>query len=330
VKTQGVGDFTEGGALGTIPCSESCFVRPLDFEARHAAVGKFPGFSKSVPWRSSAMASDPKATPVPDSSLVKHREQGIKIFTYPKLIFIFPTLIAALICGVGMTLVGDRTDDPLKQSSAVVKAGEPKDSGEAPVMAKHKRFLTSQNLLGVLFLGIFAFNLLIMALDFPRFTVIAVLLLVLLVTFILLWIGAYFDYDLMKPARVLLGSIYAVANAGFYYMVFLILSVIFLIIYVTRWLDYWEILPNEILHHHGPLSDLERLPTLNLKFDKEIPDVLEFLFLGAGRLVLHVTEERKSIVMDNVLFINSKENALKKLMSRLEVRVTTDQEVAEP
>ena len=103
----------------------------------------------------------------------------------------------------------------------------------------------------------------------------------------------------------------------------------FVIIYFTRYLDYWEILPNEILHHHGPLSDLERFPTMQLKFDKEIPDVLEFLFLGAGRLVLHVQNERKSIVLDNVLFINAKEAGLKNLMSRMEVRVTTDQEVAE-
>jgi hypothetical protein len=278
------------------------------------------------------MASDPKSTSVPQSGPVKHHEQGIRIFTYPKIIFIFPTLIAALICGVGMTLIRDRTEDPLKAGARVqAHAVEPQPGGvdDAVPMARHQRFMTSQNLLGVLFLGIFAFNLLIMAIDFPRFTLVAVLLLILLSTFILLWIGAYFDYDLMRPARVLLGSIYTVANAEFYYMIALILTVIFAIVYVTRWLDYWEIFPNEILHHHGPLSDLERLPTMNLKFDKEIPDVLEFLFLGAGRLVLHVSEERKAIVLDNVLFINTKENALKKLMSRMEVRVTTDQEVGE-
>jgi hypothetical protein len=107
------------------------------------------------------------------------------------------------------------------------------------------------------------------------------------------------------------------------------LGVIFTIIFVTRYLDYWQILPNEILHHHGPLSDLERFPTMNLKFDKEIPDVLEFAMLGAGKLVLHVTDERKAIVLENVLFINSVEAALKNLMSRMEVRVTTDQEVAD-
>lgn len=287
------------------------------------------------------MASDPKATPPSPVSRAPHRDKGIRIFTYPKVIFIFPTLVVAMICGIGMKLIGDSTADPLKplpnQAAASAAGSAAPASGtehaakpHPTVFEKHARFLTSQNLFGVLFLGVLSFNLLIMALDFPRFTVVAIILMVLLALFVLLWIGAYFDYDLMRPARHILGSIYAVANSGFYFMVAIILTLIFGIVYLTRFLDYWEILPNEILHHHGPLSDLERYPTLNLKFDKEIPDVFEFLLLGSGRLVLHVTEEKKAIVMDNVLFINAKEEALKKLMSRLEVRVTTDQEVAEP
>jgi hypothetical protein len=281
------------------------------------------------------MAPDSKAaTPTPTPAF-KHRDHGLRIFTYPKVIFIFPTLVAALICGIGMMLIRDRTLDPTKgQTPPAAVAAHPGDTpasnAAAPVpMKKHERFLTPQNLFAVLFLGIFGFNLLIMAIDFPRFTVVAVILLVLLSLFILLWIGAYFDYDLMRPAEKLMSGIYMVANAEFYFMIALILIGIFAIIFTTRYLDYWEILPNEILHHHGPLSDLERYPTLNLKFDKEIPDVFEYLFLGSGRLVLHVSDERKSIVMDNVLFINSIEEGLKKLMSRLEVRVTTDQEVAE-
>jgi hypothetical protein len=154
-------------------------------------------------------------------------------------------------------------------------------------------------------------------------------LLVLFVVFFVLWLGAYFDVDVMRPVRAIMDSVYVASNAAFYYAMFLIMAVIFAILYGMRYLDYWEILPNEILHHHGPLSDLERLPTLNLKFDKEIPDVLEYLCLGAGRLVLHVTGERKAIILDNVLSINSKEKALQELMSRVEVRVTTDKEVSE-
>jgi hypothetical protein len=281
------------------------------------------------------MASDPKATPPPERDLVK----GIRVFTWPKVIFIFPSFIIALVCGTGMWLLGNPTEDPVKHPHAAVKTGaaeskpasatSPAEPAAVTPMAKHERFMTAQNLLGVLFLGIFAFNLVIMGLDFPRFTVVAVMLVILLAVFVLMWIGAAFDADLMKPGRVLAGSVFTVANSGFYFMFALIIAVTFVIIYATRWLDYWEILPNEILHHHGPLSDLERFPTTNLKFDKEIPDVFEYLFLGAGRLVLHVTEERKAIVLDNVLFINTKEVALKRLMSRMEVRVTTDQEVSQ-
>src|SRR5437879_6136805 len=130
----------------------------------------------------------------------------------------------------------------------------------------------------------------------------------------------------MRWVRGRMAGTYVFANAEFYFMISLVLAVIFVIVYATRWLDYWEILPNEILHHHGPLSDLERYPTMNLKFDKEIPDVLEFILLGAGRLVLHIPNVAKALVLDNVLFINRKEEALKRVMSRLEVRITTDQE----
>ncbi|GAC1472543.1 MAG: hypothetical protein NVSMB9_19840 [Isosphaeraceae bacterium] len=247
----------------------------------------------------------------------------------------FPTLIVALLCGIGMLTIGNRTDDPTKVprdgqvgvSSTANATAHDGTTSDTPT--KQDRFKAPQNLFAILFLGVFAFNLLIMAIDFPRFTIIAGFLLAGFLVFFFLWIGAYFDVELMSKVRAMLEGVYAVANASFYFMIAMILAVIFGVIYATRYLDYWQILPNEILHHHGPMSDLERFPTMNLKFDKEIPDVLEYLFLGSGRLVLHVTEERKAIVLDNVLFINSVEMALKNLMSRMEVRVTTDQEVAD-
>src|SRR5581483_5886967 len=136
------------------------------------ARGRMPGSSSSITahGRSSPMATDPKVTPANDPILVK----GIRVFTYPKLIFIFPTFLTALICGTFMMVRGDNTVDPLKAPPGVVKveAAPPieKLKGEELILAKHQRFLRPENLLGVLFLGIFAFNLVIMALDFPRFT----------------------------------------------------------------------------------------------------------------------------------------------------------------
>jgi hypothetical protein len=282
------------------------------------------------------MSTNTKSSPSapPPSVPTYHREKGIRIFMWPKVIFLYPTAIVALICSIGMMMIQDRTHDPTKPIKAAI---DPKHltpdhtlpDGPATNMSRVDRFMTPQNLLAMLFLGMFAFNLLVMALDFPRFTLVAVILGGLFTLFFILWLGAFFGWDLMKPIHMVYSGIYAVANKGFYLMVFFTLMFVFAIIYATRWLDYWEVMPNEILHHHGPLSDLERYPTMNLKFDKEIPDVLEWAMLGSGRLVLHVPNVSKALVLDNVLFITAKEEALKKVMSRLEVRVTTDQEVGE-
>ncbi len=282
------------------------------------------------------MSTDAKPSPSPSTPPpVKHHQTGMRIFTWPKVIFLYPTAIVSLICFFGMWIINDRTHDPTKPLNEAVDAKHFKSDQKtltevpAPTGDKLQRFYTPQNLLAMLFLGMFAFNLLVMALDFPRFALVAWILAGLLVLFFVLWITMFFEWDLMKRIHALFSGIYAVANRGFYLMVFLTLMTVFAVIYITRWLDYWEVLPNEILHHHGPLSDLERYPTMNLKFDKEIPDVLEWAMLGSGRLVLHVPNVSKALILDNVLFITAKEDALKKVMSRLDVRVTTDQEVGE-
>jgi hypothetical protein len=279
------------------------------------------------------MSTGEKSTSPSSAVPIVKRDKGLKIFMWPKVIFLYPTAIVALICALGMSIIQDRTHDPtkpLKQaiSKSYITSDEVSGLSDEPAttMTKVDRFKTPQNLFAMLFLAMLAFNLIIMALDFPRFTLVAWILAAFFVLFFLLWLSAYFNLDLMKPIHAIFASIYAYANKGFYIMVFVTLMLVFAVIYVTRWLDYWEILPNEILHHHGPLSDLERYSTMNLKFDKEIPDVLEWLMLGSGRLVLHIPNVQKSLVMDNVLFITKKEEALKRVMSRLEVRVTTDQE----
>jgi hypothetical protein len=288
------------------------------------------------------MSSDPKATPSAAAPAHK-REKGVMIFTYPKIIFIFPTLIMSLICWIGMLSIRDsavkfnyerilaRQEMHKKAAKPAAKA-EPGDAilgvtepVDPSVLLPKSAFKRPENVLGLIFLTVLFLNLMILAIDFPRFTILAIILGGSTLLFLFLYLTVYFD--IIGPLVRLLENVYIVANYEFYLLFAMVLLVIYGVVYISRYLDYWEILPNEILHHHGPLSDLERYPTLNLKFDKEIPDVFEHFMFGAGRLVLHVSDERKSIVLDNVLWVSRKEEALKKLMSRLEVRVTTDQEV---
>ena len=288
------------------------------------------------------MASDPKASPTP-GTLAPKREKGVRIFTYPKIIFIFPTLIMSIICYFGMLMIPNKGVAKFNYERSLSKADRTQVATTTPgsptadnqnggttlgIKSDPVAFKRTENVLGLIFLTVLFLNLMILALDFPRFAIFALVLGGTTILFFLLYLGVF--VDIFKPLARLLEGVYVVANAEFYLLLSLILFITYGLIYATRWLDYWEIMPNEILHHHGPLSDLERYPTLNLKFDKEIPDVFEHLMFGAGRLVLHVSDERKAIVMDTVLHVSRKEDALKKLMSRLEVRVTTDQEVATP
>lgn len=251
--------------------------------------------------------------------------RGIRIFTYPKTIFIVPTLVAAIISAIIMIASGNDTSDPRKIEREQARMAANPAPGTPPTEIPHvRRFTRPQNIAGVLFITVFLLNLVIMSIDFPRFTIIAVVLGVVALVFLCLYLNVYFN--ILPPLVDFMENLFTVANAQFYITIASVILLVLGIIWVTRYLDYWTILPNEILHNHGPFSDLERFPTMNLKFDKEIPDILEYALLGSGRLVLHVYGHPTAFSLENVLWIDRKESQLKQIMSRLEVRVTTDQE----
>ena len=85
--------------------------------------------------------------------------------------------------------------------------------------------------------------------------------------------------------------------------------------------NYWEARPNELLHHQGLWGDLDRFPAPGVRIDKEISDVFAYLLLQSGRLTLHLSGERRAVVLDNVPFIQRKEQALTRLLGTLQVDV---------
>ncbi len=281
------------------------------------------------------MPSAPNSIPKPADAPKPDSMRAIKIFSYPKVIFIWPSMAISFICGIGMLFADDSPPraSEVNTTAALEEEGsdQPSEEGaesdsaatETPRESQAGRFATIPNILGFLFLIFFAVNMFVMSLDFPRFTLIAVILGIALVATLLL-LGASNGIPILAPLRVIARNLYFTANASFYFAFGLILAVIFTIIYFTRYLDYWEVRPNEVLHHHGPFSDLERFPTLNMKFNKEIPDILEYLLgFNSGRLVLFLGDNSTPVVLEHVSNINAKEEALKALMGRLQVQVST-------
>lgn len=216
-------------------------------------------------------------------------EKPIFLISYPKIILLYPTFIAALVAGI----VGEF----VSEESTIAQS------------------------LGWTFLWLFALNIVVLSFDFPRTTSLTFFFLVMAAVLGLFLLSTY-KPDLFPQLYSVLKQVKPHANSTFYFIFAGILGVIYVFVFtITIRFDYWEVRPNELLHHHGFLASLERFSAPNLRITKEIDDIFEYLLLGSGRLVLHPANEPRAIVLDNVPFITSKEARITKMLGALQVQV---------
>lgn len=221
----------------------------------------------------------------------KAKPEGIRLVAYPKIIFMWPSFLIALAAAIFLSIAGP-------------------DGGSAIVVTWT-------------FLIVLSINLVVLGFDFPRTT--SITLFFIGVTLFLGGVLLIIYMPNVLPAVTdWITSIHPVANASFYWIISIVLAVIFGLVMINRRFDYWEVRPNELLHHHGVLSDLERFPSPHLRVEKEINDIFEYLLMGAGRLILQPSGERKAIVLDNVPWISKKEREITKLLGALQVQVRTE------
>lgn len=240
-------------------------------------------------------SSAASSTHQPSKSTVTKIPERIVLISYPKVIFLYPSLLMAIVAGCYLSF----SALPLDPSNKI------------------------STMMSTLFLGILAINLVVLAFDFPRTTS---LTLFFFAAAVVMGIVLFFEYrpDALPAVTGVFMRFKPLANATFYWSIAGILSLIFLVAYVVVHFDYWEVRPNELLHHHGVLSNLERFPAPHLRIDKEINDVFEYLLLRSGRLILQPSEERRAIILDNVPFIERKEATITRMLGALQVQVRTD------
>jgi hypothetical protein len=238
-------------------------------------------------------AETPEASAAPAEKSEKSAPKKIYLVSYPKVMFLYPTFFATLICGIVMLCLGD------------------------PVPGKAN---PSHEIVSLVFLGIFALNLVVITFDFPRTTSLTLFFFVAMVG-----MGLFLLFK-FRPGMIgfmtgFFEALKPVANAYFFFLLSGIMFLFYLAILVAVQFDYWEVRPNELLHHHGFLSDLKRYAAPNLRIDKEINDVFEFVLLRSGRLIIHPSREPRAIVLENVFFINKKERMLTKMLGAVQVQV---------
>lgn len=213
----------------------------------------------------------------------------IYLVSYPKIVMLYPSFIAALVAGIVTSVV--------KEQNSVT--------------------------ICLVFLGIFTVNLVVLAFDFPRTTSLTIFFLAAAVLFGLLLLFRNYP-DLLPAIANVLKRIEPTANATFYFCFAAVLAVIYVAVMINVRFDYWEVRPNELLHHHGFLSNLERFSAPNLRITKEIDDVFEYMLLRSGRLILHPSNEPRAFVLENVPFIDYKETRITQMLGALQVQIRNE------
>lgn len=237
---------------------------------------------------------EPKDIPVAVAKAQAAQEKvvdKIVIHPFPKIVLLWPVMMLSLLF---FFFGGGVTDEPVISPSA----------------------------LGWWWIVVFWFNMLVLTFDFGRTNFVAT------ITSTLLILAGLWVWDLQSDIEVY-GAIYGFfeknelnMSANFYAMMAALLSVLFLMAFVTTRFDYWVLTPNQLTHKHGLLGDERQYATINMAVEKELPDVFEFLLFGGGRLIFKPgqgADAHKSLVVDNVFRINRVEKKVREFMRFIKV-----------
>ncbi len=217
-------------------------------------------------------------------------QEHVVIRSWPKVIFLYPVMLASFVCGIWQSLV----DDGIGSDAAAT--------------------------CGALFVVVLCVNVLVISFEFSRFKTIAIVGFIVAGFFLLLYLNT--RWEVFPFLRDIFHNFDLRATEWFYFTVGGYLAIVFGFVFLTTRFDYWVIKSNEILHKEGFLGDVRRFPSPNLKMTKEIRDVFEFILSGAGRIVLYPASEKQAIVLDHVLWVNSKEKKIQDLLSALSVEIS--------
>ena len=217
-----------------------------------------------------------------EAAAAGHRPaDSIKIRTFSDVIYLYPTWIASVICGLVVKFSGADLADP----------------GST----------------GLVFSLLFFFNLTIIAFDYTRLTSVVILLIMVILGLLSSMYAGF------RHALINLFDQPLFMNTSFYWTWAVLFTLVMAGVFIKSRLDYWELRNQELLHHHGFMGDTERMPAPNLRINKEINDVAEYMLLRAGRLVIVPRGESRAIVIDNVPGINTVERRMQEILGTLRV-----------
>ncbi|MGL5096674.1 MAG: hypothetical protein ACRDD1_13860 [Planctomycetia bacterium] len=208
----------------------------------------------------------------------------VMIRSWPKMFFFWPAMLVGLLVGLGTAMLP--------------QYGE---------------------LFGGFYMLILTMNFVVLTFEFPRTTSLTLFASIAAGVFLLVLLNQQFP--VITPLADFFGNLHIMASPGFYFTQSFIHAFLLIGMYVNTRFDYWVLESNELVHHTGMLGDIERFSTNGLKFNKEIPDIFEYLISRAGRMVLVIPGTPRPIVLDNILNINRLEKMVDSVLEAKMVRM---------
>lgn len=215
------------------------------------------------------------------------KSKKIHFRSYPKIVFAWPVALGALGAGAATIVRPER-----------------------------------MNQIGLVFAAVALVNLAVLAFEFSRGRTMTVALGAMGLGSTLVLLNQ--RYPIFRPLHLWMGQRQIHASAEFYFMLASGFGAVFVGIFLKSRFDYWTLTASELVHRRGFLGESERFSTSGLKLRKEITDVLEYLVLGAGRVVLSIPGQAYPIVLDNVLGCQRVERFAEEVLDARIVRIEQD------
>lgn len=225
------------------------------------------------------------ANPQP-ADAAKKELRHYTIVPLPKIVFFYPLLIVCIVCGI---LQGFSQDTP-------------------------------NHVAGIVFIGMFLINILVISFDFPGVKALALAMMILAIVFGII----LFDvkvYPILGPIGSMLKELgsHLHASMAFYFCIAAILCMMIVggVLGNMLW-NRWTIEPNRLKHKDGIFSYRE-YPVIDLQVDKEVDDVFEYLLLFSGSLTFRIPNNA-DLRLENVPFITRAERKIQNIVRQLRVK----------
>lgn len=215
---------------------------------------------------------------------IREDKEAVPVASFPMIVYFWPSLFALLACGAVQAF----RDVP---SSA----------------------------LGLVAVGVWTFNLLVIVTDLDQ-KKFAIALLVFALLALLAWVASLKEISVAGALTRWVASLDVTFSTDAYFVMGGILAVLFVLGLVHPRFDYWRLEANEFVHYVEPWGRDQSFPREGSTVSREVPDVLELILaFGGGTLVIR-REGQIVARIEHVPFLGRRMVAIERLLGATRVK----------